>query len=450
MSYKSGIIDNLLSNQLEITFPDGDCETIGGANIVSESMKLKQAISDGDELRFGGCIASQFTIDLLRTEENGVIFPGDDLAGKWIAVKMTQTYADPDELVYPTLTLYPSGNLYPGKTIGNKEFWIFSGYIDSAKVNKNDKNIITITAFDALAKLYEADATDYLYDFFRIGLYKHLSILLTRALSSTFNKTIDIITVQSDLNAILNESYVDSTLGSTAVGSFDLYNEYWLSRKDKISFGALIKSICEIVCVFGVIIPDDGKGKFTFKRLNGNIETYEFYESLEAEEYMSTGYTDFQFSVSGSGRTGKSVIGGGISDAADDAVDKIYDFSDNILILQPYTSSSQGRTSTPFDDLINKSSVGTRLAINAESENGHTGQCAFSSFQPLFATVDGRCWVNVGDSIEILVNKTTLEGDFVYDENDNIIKESVKTYVLSRTLTGIQALTDKIEVKGAR
>ena len=444
MSYKSGIIDNLISNQLEITFPDNDCETITGANIVSESMKLKQAVCDEDELRFGGCIASQFTIDLLRTEENGVVFPGDDLAGKWIAVKMIQTYADPDLLVYPSATLYPSGNLYPGKKIGTEEFWIFSGFIDSAKVNKNDKNIITITAYDALAKLYEVDATDFLYSFFSTGMIKRISPLLTQALSSVHNKTIDISTIQSEINAVLLESY-----SNTTVGSFEASNEYWLSRKDKISFGALIKSICEIVCVFGVMIPDNGKGKFTFKRLKGDTETYEFYESLEAEEYMSTGYTDFQFSVSGSERTGKSVIGGGLSDPADGAVDKVYDFSDNILILQPYTTSGQGRTSTPFDVLMNRSSVGTRLAFNAGSTI-HAEQCAFSSFQPLTATVDGRCWVSVGDPIEILVNKTTLDGDFVYDEYGSIIKESVKTYVLSRTLTGIQALTDKIEVKGAR
>ncbi len=451
MSYKSGIINNLISNTLEITFPDEDCETITEANIVSESMKLKQAISDGDELCFGGCIASEFTIDILKTydAENDAVFPDVDLKGKWIAVKLTQTYADPEAPMYPSSTLYPSGNVYPGKTVGNKEFWIFSGYIDSAKVNKNDKNVITVTAYDALALLHEADATDFLYSFFktREGTY-NIWLLLQRALSVTYNHTVDVN--YTGLATIFGERYTD-LYGDTQVGSFNPYNEYWLSRKDKITFGAVIKSICEMLAVFGIIVPNSGKGSFTFKCLSESAETYDFYEALETEDYQATGYTDFQFSLSdgNESRPGKSILGGGLTDASAGAADKIYDFSENVMVLMPYTTSVQGRMPTEFDVLINRTSIGTRLALNAES-TAHPGQCAFSSYTPLTATLDGRPWVSVGSPIEILVNKTTLDGSYVYDENDEIVKESVKTYVLSRTLTGIQALTDEIEVKGVR
>lgn len=440
MSYKSGIINNLISNEILITFPDGDCADIGEENIASESMTLKQALCDDDELRFGGCIASELSIKLINTAERQFT---SELTGKWISVKIIQHYADPDLAVYPSSSLYPSSNLYPGIFVGEEVFYIFSGFIDSARVDKTDKNVLDIVAYDALAKLHETDATDFLYSFFTesSGMYG-ISRLLSNALSSQYNHTVSID--YSGVTSYFSESYLN-----TSVGSFEPVNDYWLSRKDKITFGNLIKSICELICVFGAIVPDDGKGKFTFKQLNGTAETYEFYEKLEAEDYQSTGYTDFQFSVSGNDRTGKSVLGGGLTDQADSAVDKTYDFSENILIMQPYTSSAQGRVSTPFDYLVNQSSVGTRLAMNAESTS-HTGRCSFSSYQPLNATLDGRLWVSVGDPIEILVNETTVDGDYITDGSGNIVKQSVKTYILSRTLTGIQALTDNIIAKGAR
>lgn len=441
MSYKSGIINNLISNELLITFPDEDCADIGEENIASESMTLKQSLCDDDELRFGGCVASEFSIKLINTAERQFTA---ELTGKWISVKLIQHYADPDLAIYPSSSLYPSSNLYPGKAIGEKAFYIFSGFIDSARADKTDKNVLDIVAYDALAKLYETDATDFLYSFFTesSGTYG-ISRLLSNALSSQYNHTVDI--VSSGITLYFGETY----LSNISVGSFEPVNDYWLSRKDKITFGNLIKSICELICVFGTMDPDSDKGKFIFKRLKGTAETYEFYEKLEAEDYQSTGYTDFQFSVSGNDRTGKSVLGGGLTDQSDGAVDKIYDFSENILIMQPYTSSGQGRVSTPFDNLVNQSSVGTRLAMNAESTS-HTGQCSFSSYQPLNAALDGRLWVSVGDPIEILVNETTVDGDWITDGSGNIVKQSVKTYILSRTLTGIQALTDNIIAKGAR
>ena len=449
MSYKNGIINHLTENEIEISFPDNDEATITQANIVSESMTLKQSICDSAELRFGGCIASEFNIKLMNTPERQF---SSQLVGKWISVKITQHYSDPDELIYPSGSLYPSDSLYPGYTLGSQSFYIFSGYIDSAPVDKTDKNIFNIVAYDVLAKLYEADATNYLYSFFKnsSGTFS-LDRLFTEVLSSANNTVSDIGTTGTAV--IRNETYYNGSVNAM-VSSFTPSNEYWMTQKDKISFGMLLKGICEIFGVFGVIEPNSGKGSFTFKRLTGPAETYAFYEELETEDYLSTGYTDFRFAVSGASRDGKSVLHGGLSAADDDAVDKVYDFSDNILILQPYASSGQGRTSTPFDFLVNNSDIGARLAMNPAAE-GHTGQCTFSTYQPLSASLDARLWVTVGSPIEILVSKTDVSGNYI-DNNGNIItdgtivKESVKTYVLSRTITGIQAMTDNIEVKGVR
>lgn len=445
MSYQNGIIHHLIQNRIEIFFPDGDEQTISESNIVSESMTLKQSICDSDELRFGGCIASEFSIKLLNTADRSFT---NELTGKWISVKMTQKYADPDAPVLPSGDLYPCGSLFPGKTTGEQSFWIFSGYIDSAKTDKTDKNIVNIVAYDVLAKLYEADATNMLYELWLNSSYVYnLGYLFSRILQNN-----GVFTIQTTgTTAVLNEYYKWNP--NKSVQSYAAYNTDWRNSKDKISFGQLLKDICELIGVFGVIVPGAGKGNFTFRRLSGDVETYRFYEELIADDYESTGYTDFRFSVAGSS-TGKSASGvytvdntlvGGLSDAADGAVDKMYDFTKNILLWENIGTS--GRTTTDTDMLINRSSIGTRLALNAESTE-HRGQCAFSSYQPLTATLDGRLWVNVGAPIEILVSRTTVDGDYVLDENNHIIKDSVYTYVLSRTLTGIQALTDRIEAKG--
>ena len=448
MSYQTGIRDNLLYNTLEIFFVDDqdpDATKITEANIASESMKLRQSICDAEALTFGGCIASQFDINLINTPERQ--FSADQLADKWISVKLTQTYVDDADL-YPSDTLYPSNDLEPGNTTAGQPFWIFSGYIDTAVVDKTDKSVIKVTAYDVLAKLYEQDATNYLYNRYKYLHVNSVSTILGNVLNERENGVITIPTFGT--NDILNEIYINQDETYAYVKDFGVGNSYWLGRKDRVSFGQLLKQICEILGVFGRIIPDDGKGKFTFKTLTGPTEIYGFYEKLESEDYQSTGYTGYQFSVSGDDRQGKSAINlaGEFPDAYDDATYKIYNFCNNILILQPYTKSGQGRTSTYFEYFIHRTSIGTRLAMNAGSSS-HSGQCAFSAYQPLKATLDGRLWVNVGDPIQILVNETTVDGDYIY-ENGEIKKQTIQTYVLSRTLTGIQALTDNIEAKGVR
>jgi hypothetical protein len=82
------------------------------------------------------------------------------------------------------------------------------------------------------------------------------------------------------------------------------------------------------------------------------------------------------------------------------------------------------------------------------------------SYYPITATVDGRPWAHVGDKIEIFKNCTDVNGDYIYETDENgeyeldengeliILKEKYTTYIMSRTLTGIQALTDEIETKG--
>ena len=435
--YKDYIVNNLIGNTIEILFPDGDEETITEANIASESMSLKQSICETEALTFGGCIASEFKIDLIKTTARQF---SSELTGKWINVRVTQKFST-DKVIYPSSGIYPSAELLPGYAVETKEFYIFSGYVDSVTVNKNDKNVLTVTAYDAFTKLYETDATNMLYENFKSnGNAYYLDRLLNLLLQG--------ISKDAANDKILNERYTPPNEATTSVRLYHVLNNDWMERKDTISYGTLLKNICEMLGVFGVIVPNDSKGTFKMLSLASQTaaEVYGFYETLFTEEYQSTGYTDFKFSVTGNQKTGKSALAGGLSDAVDDAVDKTYDFTENILVWQPYTipASGTGRYTTDFEYMVNRTSIGKRLALNTE------GGAYRDSYQPISATLDGRLWVTVGMPIEILVNQTEVDGSYVLDENGNVQKETVRTYVLSRTLTGIQALTDKIEIKGVR
>lgn len=441
----------LLYNKIVILFPDNDDEAITEENIRSESMRIRQTICDESYLKFGGCIASEFKIDLLRTNDRSF---DDSLIGKWISVKITQCFTT-DNLLYPSSSLYPSPTLFPGFQTEEVDRYVFSGYIDSAVVSKTDNNVISITAYDILAKLHAEDATNDLYALYKSRMY--VSGVLTigdvlRMVLMKFN-----LTLRSE--AIIRGYYRKSGAKDTRIQDYSIYlNSDWMNSGEKISFGQLLRDICEMLGAFGVIVPNSGKGSFEFRTLySANVEEYTFFEPpLNAETYQCTGYTDFIFPVENdSDRPGKTVNFsdtsiGGLSDAYDGAVEKSYDFSANILTQRKYAQSGSSRTSTEFDYLVNTSSIGTRLAMNAESQS-HPNACTLSEFTPVKVKLDARLWVKVGATVKIFVNKTNADGEYIIDETTGEpVREIINTYIFTRTITGIQAQTDEIETKGIR
>lgn len=431
----------LLYNRIVISFPDGDGEPITEENIRSESMRIRQTICDESYLKFGGCIASELKIDLLRTNDRSF---DDSLIGKWISVKITQCFTT-DNLLYPSSSLYPSPTLFPGFQTEEVDRYVFSGYIDSAVVSKTDNNVISITAYDILAKLHAEDATDALY-----AMYKTVN-------NNTLGTILNAVTSRFSLNFVsgnlLSEFYNNGS--NVTIRNYPVWkNTDWMNSGEKISYGQLLRDICEMLGTFGVIVPNSGKGSLEFRTLyNPDVEEYTFFEPpLNAETYQCTGYTDFVFPVENdSNRPGKTVTAiGGLSDSYDGAVEKSYDFSANILTQRKYAQSGGSRTSTEFDYLINTSSIGTRLAMNAESES-HPTACTLSEYKPVKVRLDARLWVKVGAPVRIYANKTDAEGGYIIDETTGLpVKEIINTYIFTRTITGIQALTDEIETKGMR
>lgn len=436
----------LINNTITITFPDNDESEITEANIVSESMRLRQSICDEAYLKFGGCIASEFSIDVMNTNERQFSV---SLAEKWISVKIAQQYATDDPLL-PSASLYPSSSLFPGMTTQTVDRYVFSGIIDNAVVSKTDNNVITLTAYDILAQMHGTDATDDLYALYQGRIHAGGTLTIHDILSAVCCR----FSLTLSGESILAHNLVYRSGGTTRnrITYYPIHlNTDWMNTTDQISYGQLLRDACEMLGVFGRIKPNSGKGQLEFKTLNGTVEEYLFYEPpLNAEWFDSTGYTDFVFPVENANdRPGKTVTAiGGLSDAYDGATDKPYDFSSNILTQQKYAQSGGSRTSTEFDYLINTSVIGTRLALNADSED-FPNACAFSVFRPLKVKLDGRFDVDVGTPIRIYSIKTNPDGSYVYEDGE-IVREEIETYLFTRTLTGIKALTDEIETKGMR
>ena len=439
-------------NELIITFTDNGEEgvpleaDITADNIVEESMKLTQSINDENYLKFGGCIAAQFSIDLLNTDSRKFT---DSLVGRWISVKLIERTDSGDPLL-PSSELTPGAMVYPGNEFNSNVHYLFSGKIESATLDKNDLNVRNIVAYDAMAILYATDATNYVYQKLAdTTVYWTIGNALTNCLENNGNIVIPLYNGDNWYQDILEDNFDYDGSGQVGnreyVKTYLIRNNDWKDSNAQISYGTLLRYICEDVAAFGVIVPDSGKGSFKMVTLAGAPTVYQYYENLQAEEYISTGYTDFVFSIYGSGKDGKNAHAvGGLSHYVDDSIPKTYDFVENITIWEQFAQSGGSRTSTMFDRLINTSDIGYRVAMNPEN-----GDCAFDSYRPLKATLEGTPEQIIGKPITIVANKTNPDGSYV-EENGEFVKEYINTYVFKRTLTGIQALTDEIEVKGQR
>lgn len=227
---------------------------------------------------------------------------------------------------------------------------------------------------------------------------------------------------------ILNE--IINAADKLTVGKLKLYNAVWKNSSDKITYGKLFSSIAEMLGVFVMCKPSGSRkgGSFEFVKLEtdeSKAEVYKFYETFNTDEKSSGTYGSVKFSVGGSARKAKertySVLTG-----------KTYDMTDNILVWQE-NDNEGGAWIHKFENLF-KGDTGKRL-------HHHT-------YTPIEATLDGRVWVEPGDMVKVKYYVTDADGNYAYNADGTPQTATVTSYVLSRELTGIQALTDKITAKG--
>ena len=435
---KKKLIDELMYTTLIIDFVDKSIESITEDNITAESMKLKQSICDETSLKFGGCIASEFSVEIFNTENR--TFDAEKLTNKWITVRLIQT-APSGEYLYPSNTLYP-GAAYPGEVVADNEFYIFSGYIDSVKKDKTDNNVFNLIAYDALAKLYSKDATAFLFKkLTTAGSERSIENIFFAVFKKSNNKTID-IPYNSGGNTYLNEVLSNSE----KVGTTQIINHSWINSNDKITFGEILKNICEMLGLFGFIQPSNGVGTFMFidPFSKSTSETYTFYENFTVTEDFNHYYNEIIYGNCSVNKTSDNKVMNFKPEFIDSDISNVdYDISKNILAQEAFNVTHT-----------------MSYLFNGNSGKRITGWGIERGYYPITANVDGRLWVKIGDRINIIKNKTDVNGDYIYktdkngeyelDENGDLIieTETYTSYVLSRTLSGIQALTDEIETKG--
>lgn len=383
--FRHAVTNGRTRNSLAISVIDSGGTTYAyfdNKNIVSESLKLTQAICDEPDIKFGGCIASTFEIEL-----SGV----PDLTGKRITVGVTSTAYAP---TYPGAHLIPGGGaqggVYPGGSRYNKIFAIFTGTVDSCRLQKNH---ITrqLVAYDDFARLNDIDCTTW---------YRSL---YANATTITIGDLRDAIIRQYDI--------VQAASGDTQThihlpaDSFPVY----MMGSDGITVGGLLRMIAEWS---GVFLRLDGNGLLVYTTAAiQTIESYDYYIDAEAEDFTHSGFDGLYIPQLGTfGFT--------------EDHNNLY-LMDNELISTGYTSPGFAEKWAEVRELL---------------------QPNFSApYVPAELRAGCRLWVDPGDRIEFNMRwyELSLDGSSAAPRD-----YPVSSLVLSRRISGIQAMQDEMTADG--
>ncbi len=386
-NFKFAALNGTTNNELHIEVfgynPDGSNLHIRNKNIVSESMVIEQSICDESDLKFGGCIASQFEIDLSNAP---------DLTGKYITVSLTQTAKSK---LYPSTQTFPGADTYPGEGKYIQSFDIFSGEVYSCKSSKNHLTR-KLVAYDRFYWRGSIDCTNWyrsLYsDKVQISLYE-----LRKAICSKFRllEADESVTLPADN---LNVKMIE----------------------DNVTVTDLLRMICEFN---GVFLFFNGRGNLEYRSLNKDTaatEDYIYYMDVEREDFTKTAYTGIYFNLSKGGWAW-------YFDSAED--DSLYFEEDNALITTGYDD--------PYLLGTHLGGLGADIKPNFNIE-----------YTPVTLSAQCRLWVQLGDRIKFKVKWYSLETDKNGNEYAVEHEDELCSYVLSRKISGIQALKDEISAEG--
>lgn len=214
---------------LHISFPDLDYD-VPDNEVYYESLKLDEAIFDGDSFEVVGCIASKLEVEIRDTGEN--------LKGENIIVSISL-----DEIEDSDITL-------------------FKGYVDTVD-REAQKKMQKITAYDALYSKGAIDVADW---------YNNLSFPIT--LYDFRNSLFDFIEIEQDDVALPNDSII-------------INKEY---NPNTLKALSIIKALCQINGCFGMM---NRAGIFVYRFLDTSgmdgstdiAEAVPYYRSMEYKDY---------------------------------------------------------------------------------------------------------------------------------------------------------------------
>lgn len=396
---KSAYFDESENKHLIVTFPEINL-TLTRSQIRKETMEIKEAILDQESIEFVGCIASQFKLQISSIKKK--------LKGKKIEVSI---YTD---------------------STSDKPVKLFSGIVDSDERTGN-KRSKEIKAYDMMYSLADTDVTTW---------------FKTQVAYLKMGKKLTVKKFRNDLFVFLGIAQKKRTLANDSFSIKQLVNMVDNNEEDadeeeqeKIYALDLIKAICQINGVFGII---NRNGEMDYRRLGVEDEDDGAYPGVDPDDKTNGLYLPF-------------VPGIGVTDIITDSTfypsykSVTYEDYDVHGITKVYVRQSEDtKAGYAGSDKKYKYIVqGNRFTLGTTKEEKSKIAAAIMkkvqgiTYTPFTAECTGLPYLEVGDPVQFYV--------YDFEESDKQKKDvfTLKSfYVLSRTLKGIQSLTDTLTAQG--
>lgn len=396
---KSAYFDESENKHLIVTFPEINL-TLTRSQIRKETMEIKEAILDQESIEFVGCIASQFKLQISSIKKK--------LKGKKIEVSI---YTD---------------------STSDKPVKLFSGIVDSDERTGN-KRSKEIKAYDMMYSLADTDVTTW---------------FKTQVAYLKMGKKLTIKKFRNDLFVFLGIAQKKRTLANDSFSIKQLVNMVDNNEEDadeeeqeKIYALDLIKAICQINGVFGII---NRNGEMDYRRLGVEDEDDGAYPGVDPNDKTNGLYLPF-------------VPGIGVTDIITDSTfypsykSVTYEDYDVHGITKVYVRQSEDTkagyagSDKKYKYIVqgNRFTLGTTKEEKREIATAILNKVQGVTYTPYTAECTGLPFLEVGDPVQFCV--------YDFEESDRQKKDvfTLKSfYVLSRTLKGIQSLTDTLTAQG--
>lgn len=397
---KSAYFDESENKHLIVTFPEINL-TLTRSQIRKETMEIKEAILDQESIEFVGCIASQFKLQISSIKKK--------LKGKKIEVSI---YTD---------------------STSDKPVKLFSGIVDSDERTGN-KRSKEIKAYDMMYSLADTDVTTWFKTqvaYLKMG--KKLTVKKFR------NELFAFIGLAQKKRTLANDSFSIKQLVDL-VGTED-EEEADEEEEEKIYALDLIKAICQINGVFGII---NRNGEMDYRRLGVEDEDDGAYPGVDPDDKTNGLYLPF-------------VPGIGVTDIITDSTfypsykSVTYEDYDVQGITKVYVRQSEDTkagyagSDKKYKYIVqgNRFTLGTTKEEKREIATAILNKVQGVTYTPFSAECTGLPYLEVGDPVQFYV--------YDFEESDKQKKDVFvlkSFYVLSRTLKGIQSLTDTLTAQG--
>lgn len=400
-SLRKKLLENPIHREIIIKFPDDDIADIGSENIIADSFELTQSICDSD-FELGGCIAGRLSVKVVNIEA--------PLNNKRIKVFIKQKYGRGD--LTPATNLFPGEALYPGMQAKTLEHVLFCGTIDSSLRQKN-RGVKEIIAYDDFYLMSQIKCKNWVSQY--VARRQQAGNNIT--LANFTNALLD----QLDL-AVGRDIPRQNTQGLNMSSALQFYhyindvNKLDEALSDKVTVLDMYKACCELNGTFGIIEGSGTIGRESLVKIVGQAtskkivdETIMSYADLTFEEYVTRNINKLRFKYNKNQNY----------DYAYQTTKESWYIAENIIT----------KCCTSVNELITN--------FYKQIDDTHISNYIFGdilSYRPFTADVFARWWLEPGDKVAI---KTGY--------NDT---ETVESFVLSRTLKGINGMHCIIKATG--